>query len=204
MFVPPCTLDGLLVFSLPEDLLKTLDLEPSVAYTLDEDLKISYCNPAWDRFARENSGDGAHTADLYGKRILDSISEPLKSFYKNVYLSALQTGEPWQQVYECSTPTLYRRFRMHVLKIEGLQALVITNFLEIECSHSSDRQPMAVDSHLYLSPLGILAMCSNCRRVRQAEHQDAWDWVREYVLHRYNNISHGICPICIHHFLCMA
>lgn len=175
-----------------------------MAYALDENLVIAYCNPAWNRFARGNAGTGPVAGNPIGKCVLNSISEPLRTFYDGVYRSALQTGETWQHTYECSTPILYRRFRMQVSKLEGLKALVVTNFLEIECSHSADRKPKVAESKVYLSAEGFLAMCSNCRRVRQAITSDTWDWVPEYLQNPGAEVSHGICSICIHQFLSLV
>ncbi len=186
---------------LPRELLDTLEQETSAAYALDENLSITYCNPAWKSFAQANAGSCFTTAGLEGQPVLNFISEPLKTFYEHIFRATLTTGNPWRQSYECSTPTLFRQFSMHVLKVEGLNALVVTNYLEIECPHLSKRTSRATDSEVYLSDEGILSMCSNCRRVRQARGPEIWDWVPDYLEGSRDNVSHGLCPLCIHQFL---
>lgn len=43
---------------------------------------------------------------------------------------------------------------------------------------------------------GLVAQCSNCRKVRRADHS-AWDWVPDWVKQSPGRTTHGICEVCV-------
>ena len=73
--------------------------DPAVIYVLDDNLRIVYCNEAWDRFAAENGGGSLSRPRALGLSVIDLTPPPLKEFFENAYRNALSTGQVWQHCY---------------------------------------------------------------------------------------------------------
>ncbi len=194
---PVCALD------LPSGLLQDLERDESVIYILDSDLRIAWCNSAWDRFAGANQGERVQHGSLRGGAVLDFITEPLKGYYAGVFRDALETGTQHEHCYECSSPALYRSFRLSVLPIAKRRLIVISS-LETERPHAEDRALRPANPVVYTAANGLIAMCSNCRRTRRSEIPEVWDWVPGFVEARPENVTHGLCPACLYHYLAGA
>jgi hypothetical protein len=177
--------------------IENLEADPSIIYLLQPDLRIIYCNKAWDRFATQNGGVGLERIAILGTCILDVIPEPLQSFFANGFAEARKKGQPWEHDYECSSPELFRLFHMRVLPLANSYFLV-ENSLRVERPHGSDRQTMPANAALYVSAEGILTMCSHCRRTRRIDTAEglAWDWVPAFLVDPPGFVSHGLCRNC--------
>ncbi len=167
-----------------------------MVFCLDPSLRITYCNPAWDRFAAENGAQQLCRQAVTGQCILDYISGPDRDYFENQYRRVLQQTEPWERDYECSSKDLYRKFRLRVIPMRTVQGLFVINSLHVERAHK-----IAV-SHLieeaYRTPDGLIVMCSNCRRTRRNLPGAAiWDWVPSFVERFPELTSHGICAQCV-------
>ena len=175
---------------------QNVEADDSIVFMLDPDLRIVYCNAAWDLFASQNNGVGLLRSAISGTAILDAIPEPLKSFYARRFAQVATTGSPWEHDYECSSPDRYRLFHMRVLPLSESH-LLVENSLRFEEPHGPDRPSMTADPSLYFNKHGILTRCSHCRRTRRvgaSGHQ--WDWVPEYVAKPPGAVSHGLCLNC--------
>ena len=186
--------------------LDSLNSHPSSVYGLDSMLNISYLNPAWFKFSAVNGNDIFDSSEwLLGKNILDSIPDVLKEFYKDLFESTLEKDKhpiiSKQLEYECSSPTLYRRFSMHLYPI-GSNGIVIVHSLVIEEPYTSPSVEgmLVFDEEEYIDEKGILTQCANCRRIENKKHPNRWDWIPKLIEEPYSMTSHGICKPCMQHY----
>ena len=177
----------------------TLENDSSVIFALDEDLRLTYCNPEWDRFAWKNGGKTLRTPAPVGRDVLDSISGPLRKYYESAYRGILRIREPWEHLYECSSASVFRKFFMQVLPMKMDSGLLVVNSLRVERPHEMPScRPL---DEIYRNDEGMILMCSHCRRTRRnGPSTDLWDWVADYVARLPAGVSHGLCPICMEYY----
>lgn len=175
-----------------------LEHSKAVICVLDPDLRITYCNPAWDEFARQNSGQDVLAQGVVGSRLLDVVAEPLRAFYEDIFQRAETTGQVQEFDYECSSSELYRSFHMQVLPLKEPHGFLVMHSLRVE-KPLDFRPTQAPDDARYAGSDGIIVMCCHCRRTRRFQDSHAWDWVPVY-LERRSGVSHGLCGICHAYF----
>jgi hypothetical protein len=171
-----------------------LEENPSLLYLLNPELKIVYCNKAWDRFAMQNGGMEWLRANVVGQSVLEATSGPLTGFYAEVFAKVTRDGRPWQHDFECSSPDVYRLFHMRALPLEG-SSILIENSLRIEHPHGKDRPAMSPIEAMYRNEHAIIVMCAHCRRTRR-KAMPRWDWVPAFVADSPTPVSHGLCETC--------
>jgi hypothetical protein len=176
-----------------------LENDTAIIYVLDRDLRIVYCNEAWDRFATENGGRSLLRPRPLGLCVIDVIPPQLKRFFEKAYREALSTGLVWQHCYECSSPAVYRKYEMKVHPDREAGHLVVVNSLAVEWLHSAtERETYGPDEEIYTDWDGIVTVCCECRRTRRSGREASiWDWVPGYVEQPPGRISHGICDVCL-------
>lgn len=175
-----------------------LERSKAVICALGPDLRITYCNPAWDEFARENAGQDVLAQGVVGSRLLEVVAEPLKAFYQEIFERARATGLVQEFDYECSSAEVYRNFHMQVLPLQDGHGFLVMHSLRVE-KLLDFRPALAPDDARYAGPDGIIVMCCHCRRTRRAQDANAWDWVPAY-LQRRSHVSHGLCGVCYAYF----
>ena len=74
------------------------------------------------------------------------IPERLKGLYSTAYRQVLFAGQPWVHPYECSSPTVYRSFRMTVSRGPGAQHLTVHNKLLTRKAHGESRPSVPADA----------------------------------------------------------
>jgi hypothetical protein len=181
-----------------EGFLHEFEDDRSVIYLLDNNLRIAYCNKAWDEFAERNGGVKLQRTEQVGRRVLDSTAEPLKAFYRSAFERALAEHQHWDHLYECSSPALYREFHMQVLPVQAPPCLVVVNSLVVEKPHERVIRPPL--TALYRTSHGVISMCMHCRRTRRSEEPEIWDWVPDFVASPPDRVSHGLCPTCLFYY----
>jgi PAS fold len=172
--------------------------DPSVIYLLDNNLRIVYCNKAWDEFAEHNGAVHLRRIEQVGRSVLDSNAEPLKTFYRSAFERAFAEHQPWEHLYECSSPGLYREFQMQVLPLQAPPSLIVVNSLVVEKPHERIIRPPL--TALYRTTGGVITMCMHCRRTRRGERPEIWDWVPDFLASPPDKISHGLCPTCFRYY----
>jgi hypothetical protein len=65
--------------------LTRLEDDPSIVYLLGADLRIVYCNKAWDDFAASNGGVGLNREAVLGASVMEAIAMPLRPFYARIH-----------------------------------------------------------------------------------------------------------------------
>ncbi len=169
---------------------------PSTLVALAPTGTILWVNAAWSKFAWENGGTEILTKFGPGASYFDGLSPQLRGFYEEVVQRALQTGEPFIQDYECSSPEKYRIYRLRALPI-GTDGLLLEHSLVVERPHE-DMSAAAIDAR-YKNAEGLIVQCANCRRVRRVD-EGGWDCVRPWDTAIPPNASHSICAACVGYY----
>lgn len=172
-----------------------LEHDAGIVFVLDRDLRIVYCNEAWDTFARDNGGTAWERPHPYGRSLLDVIPDRLRSLYRTAYRQVFFSGVPWVHHYECSSAELYRSFRMTVTRNEDGQSLTVMNSLLEESGHSASRHAAAPVPSVHHDATGSITMCSVCRRTLRFADQ-VWEWVPDYVRQPPQAVVHCLCDRC--------
>lgn len=164
---------------------------PEVVFLLDRLDRIVSCNAAWDRFALANDGESVLRAKQTGVCVFDVIASDLHDFYRHGFSSVRSTESEWSHIYDCSSPSIYRRFHMRVLPAPSAGLLLI-NSLTVE-----DSAPASGEGALqeYVDAFGLVKMCCHCRRTAN-RMQERWDWVPRFLNRGSARVSHGLCPLC--------
>ena len=181
--------------------LADLERHDGPIYGLWQDLSLAYFNAAWDRFALQNGGD-TEFLDRWseGASILEAFPEKLRAFYKLSYEKCLATGEPWEHEYECSSPSVFRKFHQIVYPLKDA-ALIVVNSLVAEQPHDpSQGETGNVDESLYRDEDGFVHQCAHCRRVQRQSDELTWDWVPDWVASIPPDSTHTFCPTCYGHY----
>ena len=188
---------GHATMDLPQDIpLTVLESNPSTCYMLGAGLEITYCNPAWNRFAAENGGVGLLAESVLNRPVLQYFTPVMRDYYSDLFARARDERQMLCQEYECSSAETFRSFQMQIYPLKD--GFAIVNSLRAERVHSS--KAMLPFDHTYLQSNGLLRMCSNCRRTSRNDESGRWDWVPGYLAHGLKNITHGICPVCLEYF----
>ena len=177
--------------------LSTLEASGDVSCQLNNDLRICYCNPAWDRFALANNGELALSERVLGAVIVDFVPPELIEFYTAAFACARDAVVEFD--YECSSPDLYRTFKMQILPTDRPKGYTVINALNVE-ERVEGKHHAFVLGPQYLTDAGLITVCSHCRRSRRVDAPDQWDWVPANLKPAQRNVSHGLCPICHMYF----
>ena len=161
--------------------------------------RIIQCNPAWDSFAVMNGAPRLAGENVIGLNIFEVVPDVLKKFYCDAFAQALKQGV-WEISYQCSSPDLFRKYRMRVHALTNRAWLMVTNPLVYESPH---HKVATADSKLYVKPNGLVMMCAHCRCSQRVDLPDQWDFVPDYLRLKGQAsliVSHGFCPVCYAYF----
>jgi len=125
------------------------------------------------------------------------VGKPLREHYRAHLQSALEGRALWTSEYECSSPKVFRLYRMEVQSVgQGAGLLVLhTRLQQRPHAPGLDREP--VNPGPWLDEHGLIHQCVHCRRVRRAGSDEAWDWVPQRVERVPDNATGSLCPPCI-------
>lgn len=179
---------------------QALGRSAATSYILDSQYRFIYCNPAWDHFARSNGVSQLTGEAVVGSDLFAAIPEVLRAVYSAAFQEVRSTGLVWEQSYECSSPTVFRMFRMRIQLLRPQNWFLVTNRLVFERSHPKVAEP---DPNTYVDSDGLITICAHCRCSRRVDSPDQWDFVPEHLQLRGESamkVSHGLCPICRAYF----
>jgi hypothetical protein len=171
---------------------ESIERDAAIVFALNRELRIVYCNEAWDWFAQSNGGTALMRPIPHGMCVLEVIPEPLKSRYRVAYLNVFATRRQWVHEYECSSSTVYRPFKMTALQRPEDDLILVANFLLEQRPHDAERRVMAPDPAAYEGSDHSVAMCSVCRKSRPRGGR-RWHWVPAYVERPPARIVYGLC-----------
>ena len=147
-----------------------------------------------ETFARANGGEAGFARPIIGLALLSVVPEVLRAFYEPRLHALFDAGTAWEHDYECSSPSLRRRFRMRALPVPGLDYAIVSHARLVETPVDDvSAQPLAA----YVSSSGIITQCAHCRRVQRRDGSGAWDFVPELVRAPREDVSHGLCALCL-------
>ncbi len=180
-------------------IMQALQRSAAVSYIVDSQYHILYCNPAWNGFARSNGAPQLTSDEVVGLALFDVIPDVLKAVYADAFQQVLSTGRVWEQPYECSSPTVFRMYRMRIHLLKPQDWLAVTNPLVVERSHP---RTAPADPNTYVDGNGLVTMCAHCRCSRRVDNPDQWDFVPDYLQPKLAavKVSHGLCPVCRAYF----
>ena len=181
-------------------IMQALQRSAALSYILDSQLRLMYCNPAWNRFARLNGAPQLTSKAVVGCDLLDALPDSLKALYFDAFRQVLNAGRIWEQSYECSSPTSSRKFRMRIHLLKPQDWFVVTNTLIVE---RSLRGTATTDPNPYVDANGLVTICAHCRCSLRVLSRDQWDFVTEYISPPRESavrVSHGLCPVCRAYF----
>ncbi len=195
---PSPALDPAFAASLQGRSLADLEAHPGTVYGVFADGRLGYLNPAWYRFARENDADPDTWVWQLGAPLATAIPEVLVPFYDDAFRAVRAGGEPWSQVYECSSATRLRRLRMQVLPLADGALLVVHSPL-VDEPHAPGLEGVGPHDPRFRDPhTGIVVQCAHCRCVRRVDlPEHPWVFVPAYVADPPEQVSHGLCPACL-------
>ncbi len=171
-------------------------------YGVWPDFRLAYFNPAWFRFAKDNAGEPAISARWgLGASILDAIPPGVREFYETSYRECLRTGNIWTYEYECSSDSIFRLLAQVVYPLGRAEGFLIANSVRVEKNHDSkERMAKPPDDHVYRDQDGFIHQCACCRRVKNLDEPERWDWVPAWVAQIPVAASHTFCPPCFGHY----
>ena len=183
---------------LPPEQVRELHERRDSACGLWPDLTIAYVNPAWARFAKDNGASNGFPARWReGAPFLDGVGKPLREYYRSHLLAALRSSQIWSSEYECSSPKLFRLYRMDVTPVGLGRGLLVTHTRLAQLPHTPSLTRGPVDPAPYLDEHGHIPQCMHCRRVQRADAKHQWDWVPLWVEQVPDAATGSLCTECI-------
>jgi len=177
-------------------IMQALHRSAAISYILDSQCRFIYCNPAWDRFAWSNGAPQLTGEAVVGSDLFAAIPDVLRAVYSAAFQEVLHTGLVWEQSYECSSPTVFRMFRMRIHLLRPQNWFLVTNTLVLERSHPKVAKP---DPNTFVDSNGLITICAHCRCSMRVDRPDQWDFVPEHLQLRgvsAMKVSHALCPVC--------
>ncbi|MCC6207152.1 MAG: hypothetical protein IT488_03220 [Gammaproteobacteria bacterium] len=184
---------------------KALDNNSGTVYGVWPDFTLAYANSEWFRFAAKNGCDMTSAAGSpLGGVILDAVSADLQPYYRSLFALAgirdPRISVPLCHEYDCSSPTEYRRFAMHIYSLDDLKGYLVINSLLIQRPHAPGIAVRAPGDEEYVDMNGFFCQCSHCRRFRRNGPTERWDWIPQWVERQPSRTSHGLCRICFDYY----
>jgi len=177
--------------------LAAIEASADPTYAVDRSFVIRALNSAYLEFGRANGHPLVGHDHGLGCPLFASMDPPAREFYVRAYMTALAEHRPFHQDYECSSPAVFRRFRLSAYPLPGGSGLMISNHLvhEAPCG----LRPTAV-SEVHTTAEGVIVQCCHCRKVQNHVAPNTWDWVPDLVSERHPDVSHTFCPACLEHY----
>jgi hypothetical protein len=177
-----------------------LEHSSTISYVADSEYRITYCNPAWNRFAEAIDAPQLAAMNIVGSNLFEVIPEALSGVHPHPFWQVRSTGQVWEQPLQCSSPASLRMYRMRIHLLKPMDWFAVTNALVVE--HSRTGTAIA-DAGRYLDPDGSIRVCAHCCCSRRVHHPDHWDYVPEYLRRSADsaiNVKQGLCPVCRAYF----
>ena len=174
-----------------------LEGSPDPSFALNSSMELAYINPAYLTFGCDNGGPCEDTFTGIGTFIGDFMSEPLRQFYLDAYKMVMGNRKTWNHDYDCSSPSLYRRFKQSAYPLPKKGMVVINHLIEERAHSEVSAQPVKA---VYLNINGLIAQCSHCRKVRRQGSSTQWDWVHEWVANPPSEVTHSLCEPCADYY----
>jgi hypothetical protein len=85
---------------------------------------------------------------------------------------------------------------MQVYPLE--RGYLVSNVPIVDMPHPDDDSRVPLSR--YRTDDGYLVMCVHCQCTRRNDEQEIWDWVPAHLEVPQEEVSHGLCEMCLGHF----
>ncbi len=167
-----------------------------VTCVLDVAFQIIYCNPAWDRFAIANNGESALASRICGTPLFRYLPGVLEYHYLKLFERAREKHELVTAEYECNSPDVFRKFRIHISPIPATSLLAVVHSL---LAHGDIPYAICRSTDHDYGVGELVSMCVQCRRTKRLRDH-CWDWVPEFLRTPPARVSYGICQECLRRY----
>lgn len=165
-------------------------------YRIDAGNRITYVNPAWSEFARQNQGESVMPERVLGGNLLDAVTD---ATVRELYLQMIRrvrAGTPVKFRYRCDAPDRRRTFEMDI----RLLASGGVEFASTLC-HEESRPVVTLLQLGQRRDKRLLRVCSWCQQVALPDR--TWVSVEQavkvlYLLEAeiFPRLTHGLCESC--------
>jgi hypothetical protein len=174
-----------------------LNASMNTIFFLDSQLIIRGYNDYYVHFATQNGLLDIESKFGLDCPVLEAISPELRSYYEQSWQKTLLANRVFTQEYECSSPEQIRRYYQTAYPIYGGTGLIVISTCMFTLENDSDEVAVMPQ---HTRPDGFVVQCSNCRKVKNHDFEEQWDWIPQWVGNPPSNTSHGICAYCIDHY----
>ena len=179
-----------------------IEMHSSAVYGLWKDFSLAYFNPAWFAFAQDNGGEPSISEEWnLGRNVMEAVTSDLKEFYTGFFLSTFNDprsqGYPKQHAYQCSSAHRYRMFNMTLYPVVVNQGILVVNSLVQEMPHPVTEVAREGNASVYTDSDGLIHQCSHCRKVKNLQEKNRWDWIPLWVRELPANIRQELCAFCL-------
>ena len=172
----------------------------AVIYRVNPEGRVTFVNPAWSEFARDNHGEAVMPERIVGCSLLDAITgTTVRELYRGLITRA-RAGHPARFHYRCDAPHKRRVFEMNVHRLADGDVEFVSTLL-----HEEERPPVALLETGQPRDERMLRICSWCQKVEMPDKQ--WLPVEAAIeimplmkADRFPTLTHGICASCLAKF----
>jgi len=179
-----------------DELRSVLEQSADVSFVVDPNLHLIYRNPAWNSFASKNDAPELASEAVIGTDLRLVIGRDLLPFYWAAFQKVERERVIWDCLYECSSPQVFRKFRMQIQPLSSSGYLVRNN-LVVEHPHPPSA---CVEGVTYVQADSFIKVCIHCRCSMRAEPPFHWDFVPAHLERGLAHVSHSLCPVCLESF----
>lgn len=177
--------------------LEIIEASNDSTYILDTDFKMRAYNSAYVRFGHENDCPEVEERFGIGFDLRDAIYGPPKNYYERKFREVIEKSTPLSFDYECSSPDKYRLLRQTAYPIRNKQGLLLSNHMTICHSHTNPSSKLTSN---HKTTDNMVIQCCHCRKVKNLNAENQWDWIPELVEKPYAMTSHTLCHNCLTHY----
>lgn len=165
-------------------------------YEIDARDRITWVDPAWLRFARENAAGELTAEHVVGRPVLDFVSGgPVRQLYSMLF-QAVRGARAVRVPFRCDAPDRRRFMELCIEPADGGGLRLSGRLLREEL-----RAPVALLEPERPHGAALVAICSWCKRIRTApgRWEEVEDAVRRLGLFdeaALPGLTHGICGRC--------
>lgn len=168
----------------------------SLVYRIDAGDRLTYVNPAWLEFARNNEGESVMPEKVLGQSMWTCVTDAtVREIYQRMIARA-RAGRPVHFHYRCDAPTKRRVFAMTIRPVAGGEVEFVSTLEQEET-----RPAVGLLESGRRRDQRLLRICSWCQKV--ALPANLWVPVETAVEHlqlmeteTMPRITHGICDTC--------
>ena len=171
---------------------ETLHQCDQTVFAMRTDLTLAYVNTGWETFAALNGESEISSKWPLGRCVSDAMTTSFRTFFETSFATCLKEMRPWGHRYDCSSPQVFREFKMLVYPLGVAQGFLVVNS-PVVCVNDAAKESFG---ERYRGQNGLITQCCQCKRFQNTKVVGAWEWVPEWSTACPQNTSHGLCQTC--------